>query len=284
MKDTVDQHFSDITRTNAAYRAIESKREDALFDDPLADRLAGERGRKLAKLAPMLAKNGWPIVARTKAIDDLILASIADGCDRVVNLGAGFDTRPYRLDLPADFHWVDADLPAMVDLAERRLGKEQPRCRVFRSAVDLTDPAARTAFLDDAVQGASNVAVVTEGLLIYLDESQVLDLHHDLTRPEIRWWITDLSSPGIVSAIRKRDVRDKNAPQPRFGPANGVAFFERDGWAAIDVESEFSVAARLQRLPRLMRPFARTRQPDPRDVEHAQWSGITRLQHVHAAR
>ena len=282
MKDTLAEHFSDTTRTNAAYRATESARPDAVFEDRLADGLAGERGRKLAKLAPMLARNGWPIVARTKAIDELILTSIADGCDRILNLGAGFDTRPYRLDLPADFHWVDVDLPAMVDQAERRLRKEQPRCRVFRSAVDITDAAARAAFLDDAVRGASKVAVVTEGLLIYLEESQVRDLHRDLTRPEIGWWITDLSSPGIVSAMRKRDVRDRGAPPLQFGPANGVAVFEQDGWQAVDVESEFEVAARLNRLPRLMRMFARAHQPDPRDVEHAQWSGITRVQHVHA--
>ena len=37
-------------------------------------------------------------IARTKLIDDLIAASLAEGCDRVINLAAGLDTRPYRLE------------------------------------------------------------------------------------------------------------------------------------------------------------------------------------------
>ncbi|PRC60941.1 hypothetical protein C6A85_14430, partial [Mycobacterium sp. ITM-2017-0098] len=41
--------------------------------------------------------------SRTKTIDDIITKAISDGCDRVLNLAAGLDTRPYRLNLPAEF-------------------------------------------------------------------------------------------------------------------------------------------------------------------------------------
>jgi O-methyltransferase involved in polyketide biosynthesis len=82
---------------------VESARPDALFHDPLADRLAGERGRAIVAAAPRTIRNGWFLVARTKVIDDVIIDAIADGCDRVLNLAAGLHTRPYRLDLPSDF-------------------------------------------------------------------------------------------------------------------------------------------------------------------------------------
>jgi O-methyltransferase involved in polyketide biosynthesis len=56
----------------AQYRAMESSRADALFRDPLAARLAGERGRAIIAAAPSKLRAGWSIIARTKLIDDLV--------------------------------------------------------------------------------------------------------------------------------------------------------------------------------------------------------------------
>ena len=50
------------------------------------------------------------MVARTKSIDNLVLDMIGHGCDRVLNLAAVLDTRPYRLDLPSDLTWAEGDL------------------------------------------------------------------------------------------------------------------------------------------------------------------------------
>src|SRR5436305_8472538 len=91
---------SDTARWVAAHRAVESARADAHFHDPLAALLAGERGAAIAAKAPTMARGGWAIVARTHAIDDLIDASLRQGCDRVLCLAAGLDARPYRLQLP----------------------------------------------------------------------------------------------------------------------------------------------------------------------------------------
>jgi methyltransferase (TIGR00027 family) len=114
MPEPLISNVSDTARWMAAYRAAESARRDALFNDPLAERLAGERGRAIAAAAPRLTRNGWWWVTRTKLIDDLIAQSVQNGCDRVLNLAAGFDTRPYRLDLPAGTEWIEADLPEII--------------------------------------------------------------------------------------------------------------------------------------------------------------------------
>src|SRR6516225_9540934 len=103
-------NVSDTAWWVAAYRAIESARPDALFHDPLANRLAGERGRAIVAATPRVMRGGWWLVARTKIIDDLIAEAIRDGCDRALTLAVGLDTRPYRLDLPSDFTWFEADL------------------------------------------------------------------------------------------------------------------------------------------------------------------------------
>jgi methyltransferase (TIGR00027 family) len=114
-------HVSDAARWTALRRATESARPDALFRDPLAERLAGEHGRAIVARVPRTTRNGWWRVARTKIIDDATAEAIADGCDRVLNLAAGLDTRPNRLDLPPDLSWVEADLPVLVAITRRTL-------------------------------------------------------------------------------------------------------------------------------------------------------------------
>jgi hypothetical protein len=94
------EHVSDTAFWVARHRANESARPDALFHDPLAARLAGERGAEIARTLPNAHMTGWAVVMRTLIIDELILSAIAQGVDTVVNLGAGLDTRPYRMALP----------------------------------------------------------------------------------------------------------------------------------------------------------------------------------------
>jgi len=67
--DPLISNVSDTARWVATYRAVESARPDALFHDPLADRLAGDRGRAIVAAAPRMIRNGWWLVARTKVIE-----------------------------------------------------------------------------------------------------------------------------------------------------------------------------------------------------------------------
>src|ERR1700740_3497991 len=135
-------HVSDTARWTALHRATESARADALFSAPLAERLAGEHGRAIVAGVPRTTRNGWWLVARTKIIDDGIADAINEGCDRVLNLAAGLDTRPYRLDLPSDFTWVEADLPKLLEEKTQLLADQSPRCRLTRMAVALADAQA----------------------------------------------------------------------------------------------------------------------------------------------
>ena len=85
----------------AAIRAKESAREDRLFTDPFADKLAGETGKEL--LAAAITGSGEQstaqIVVRTRFFDDALLR-LAQLAKQVVILAAGMDARAYRLDWP----------------------------------------------------------------------------------------------------------------------------------------------------------------------------------------
>jgi methyltransferase (TIGR00027 family) len=278
MSESPVSNVSDTARWVAVYRAWESARADALFKDPYAEKLAGERGRAIAALMPRQARSGWPLIARTKIIDDLVQAAIAEGCDCVVNLAAGLDTRPYRLDLPASLRWIEADLPPMIEEKERLLADARPRCQLRRIPVDLADAAARTAVLQDAVGTSTQALVITEGLLIYLDEGQVQALATAIgAQAGIRGWILDVASPGLLALMRKSmGTHLENAPM-KFAPPNGVAYFEALGWRVVNVRSIFEAAARFRRLPWPLRIFTLFPEADPRNPGRARWSGVVTI-------
>lgn len=280
-------NVSDTARWVAAFRAAESARPDALFHDPLADRVAGERGRAIAAHTPRLMLNGWSLVTRTKLIDDLILKTIAQGCDLVVNMAAGMDTRPYRLELSSELPWIEADLPELVDEKNKLLAGESPRCALTRTAVDLADPEARQQFLDGALAGAQRALVLTEGLIYYLGEDDVVGLAATLARPEIAWWALDVNNQAVVKRMGKATTELlANAPW-QFGPVDPLGFFADLGWTADEVEHQVSAAHRFNRLPWFMKPFTLFPQPDPRKpIENSwkPWSAVVRLEHTPSSR
>jgi methyltransferase (TIGR00027 family) len=249
-------HVSDTARWTALHRATESARPDALFNDPLAERLAGEQGRAIVAGVPWKDRSGFWLVARTKIIDDAIADALAHGCDRVLNLAAGLDTRPYRLDLPPELTWVEADLPKLLAEKTQVLADQTPRCRLTRTAVDLADPHAHDAFFNDALDGATKAFVLTEGLSMYLEAADIAALSSAIQRPEVAWWMIDFAFPGLRKRINKNvDGISQNAPF-KFAPENGLAFFEDLGWRTVEAESLLVAARRLHRLPIWMHPLA----------------------------
>lgn len=276
MSEPLISNVSDTARWMASYRAVETSRPNALFNDPFADRLAGDRGRAIAASAPRFTRNGWWWITRTKLIDDLVTESVKNGSDRVLNLAAGFDTRPYRLELPAGLEWIEADLPAIIDEKQRLLTGATARCQLSRFAVDLADTPSRTAFLADAINDARNALVITEGLLLYLSEQQVGALAADLHRTEIGAWITDVIAPVLVRRTMRQMPSLDYAPMT-FEPADGVEFFEQHGWSVGSIHPILKYARRWKRLPAVLRPMSYLPEPNPRKLKHAPWSGVVRF-------
>jgi methyltransferase (TIGR00027 family) len=249
-------NVSDTARWVAMFRAMESSKPDALFHDPFAERLAGERGQVMVAQTSVLSRSGWSFSARTKLIDDLIADCLGDGCDRVLNLAAGLDARPYRLSVPGELTWVEADLPALIEEKDRALAAEQPRCELIRRPVDLADDKARKEFLTEAVGDARRPLVITEGLLPYLADEQVRAISVDLAAAGVHWWLTDMMSPADIRVSKRVSRKQLEQTPTRFGPAEGTGFFAPDGWTAVDTTSVLRAAAGFHRLPALLRPLS----------------------------
>jgi methyltransferase (TIGR00027 family) len=272
-------HVSDTARWTALHRATESARPDALFNDPLAERVAGEQGRAIVANVPWTNRSGWWLVARTKIIDDAIADALADGCDRVLNLAAGLDTRPYRLDLPSELTWIEADLPKLLAEKTQLLADQTPRCRLTRQAVDLADPNARDAFFNGALDGSTKAFVLTEGLSMYLEATDIAALSAAIKRPEVAWWMLDFAFPGLRKQINKNVAGIAESAPFKFAPENGLTFFEDLGWRTVEAESVLEAAYRLHRLPIWMRPLVWLPKSDLRHPGNKPTSAVALLTH-----
>ena len=234
MRAPVITEVSDTALWVATYRAQESERPDALFRDPLAQRLIGERGEKIGAGLSRSKYSRWAVVTRTCIIDHIIRELVQDQVDTVVNLGAGLDTRPYRLEVPESLRWVEVDYPHLIRYKEDCLTGAQARCRLERIGLDLADPLARLELLARLGSQSKRALILTEGVTPYLSNDEVAGLASDLRRQEsFRFWIVDHHPPTVrrqmTSPNRMRELA--NAPV-RFAPNDWVAFFLERGWVA----------------------------------------------------
>jgi methyltransferase (TIGR00027 family) len=245
------ENVSDTARWVAFYRAMESDRPDAHFRDPWARKLAGERGAAIVRHIPRAEAMAWALIVRTCVFDELILQAVRrDGADVVLNLAAGFDTRPYRLPLPPSLKWIEVDLPELLTHKEQEMEGEKPVCELERVKLDLDDPEARRALFERVGAMGRRVLVASEGLLLYLTPQQVGPLAADLHgQPSFRWWITDLLSPALRKRLHRSwgsHLEGANAPY-QFAPEEGPGFFHPFGWNLAEFRPVFDEARRLRR-------------------------------------
>ena len=150
---------SDTARWVAYFRALETRRPDALFRDPYAERLAGEHGFHLASTLPDGNKHEWAWMARTYLFDQFLSRAIAGGADLVVNLAAGLDARPYRMQLPPTLQWVEVDLTEIIAYKQDVLANEEAKCQMERISLDLSDVEARRKLFADLNARAARIVV-----------------------------------------------------------------------------------------------------------------------------
>jgi methyltransferase (TIGR00027 family) len=278
MAEPLIRNISDTARWVATYRARETERPNALFRDPYAKRLAGDRGEQIAAAMPNVSGTDWPFVMRTYLFDRFIQREVERGVDTVLNLAAGLDARPYRMPLPASLRWIEVDLPDLLAYKSDILAVDRPACILERVPLDLANVAERRVVFERTASGAGKVLILSEGLLIYLTGDEVAGLARDLAaNPTFDRWIVDIASPGLLRMLQKRmgDIVSRAGAPYKFAPPEGPAFFEPYGWKAIEVRSIFDAAAQARRLPLVLRLMSFLPQPKgPRRI----WSGVCLLQ------
>ena len=160
-------------RWTASVRAMESKREDCLFKDPLAGALAGTEGE--AWIEHRSPESVLPMVIRTRYFDDFLQRiSNKEEIRQVVLLGAGLDTRAFRLQWADQTRLFELDQPGVLAYKEQVLSAlgAKPRCNRAVIGVDLTlawDATLQQQGFDPGVRSAW----LLEGFLFYLPKRTI---------------------------------------------------------------------------------------------------------------
>jgi len=250
---TNDAKINDVSDTAlwvAYYRACETVRPDGLFQDHLARVLIGERGVKIAAHMKSTARyTEWSVVIRTVIIDDYVNSLIQEGIDTVINLGAGMDTRPYRMALPKQLQWIEVDYPNIIRHKDNLLKFETPTCQVTRIAVDLSNDNERKKLFLELGRHCGRALIITEGVIPYLSEDQTTALARDLfEQPKFAYWIAEYFSPEVYRYLQNgRQLKKmQNAPL-QFFPINWFGFFERNGWRPKTIRYTAEESLRLHR-------------------------------------
>ncbi len=227
-------HVSDTALMTAACRALETERPDGWVNDPLAARLAGDRGMAIAQALPRLHVMCFGIGMRSRIIDSMLLEDIpARGINTVLSVGAGLDTRPWRLELPPDLRWVEVDLQPILEYKAEILASVKPKCRVESMVADLNDPLQRRSIFQAATPPA---LLITEGLLMYLPAATVESISTEAAVGGIRYWLLDLNTTAASRAIRMSSFSQVEAVRaPDNLPGEELLqVLDRAGWNAVD--------------------------------------------------
>jgi methyltransferase (TIGR00027 family) len=228
----------------ARVRARETRRENPLFLDPLAEAFAAAGGLPVDGEPPRApgddaARRRWgavafSIVVRTRFLDELLRDAADAGCRQVVLLGAGMDSRAYRLDWPSGTRLFEIDTAEPLGFKESvvRAQRAEPRCERITVPVDLREDW--TGALAAAGHDPALLTVwIAEGLLIYLPQDAVerlLGQVGELSATGSRMGLT-LGQPGVVERFAQ-DTGTAASMWVSEMPPDPVAWLAGLGWDA----------------------------------------------------
>lgn len=220
---SVDNFTNDSAMMIAYERAIETKRPDALFQDPLAEALAGSKGESLStnfeNMCGVFEFEGWPtfhktwVAVRTRYIDDRVDELAARGdILQCVNLGAGMDTRPYRLEAYRAFTRgvIDVDMAVINEgrnkIFSEVLGVSSAYCEVGTLDLDFLDAekTLATELPNAGFDATKPTLFLSEGLIMYLGTTGKAKLLAD---------VSAVAAPGSVFVLQFMDATGSKAAE-----------------------------------------------------------------------
>ena len=193
------------------------------------------------------------IPVRVRWFDDLTVAAIAAGVRQVVLLGAGLDTRAYRLDLPADVAWYELDRQEVLTGKDVTLAGCAPRCRRHIVVGDVCGDWA-TPLLDAGFDRRARTLWLAEGLFFYLTEHLIVEMLRgagQLCAAGSLLAADVIGTAGLDSPAMQpyRDWCERNDVPPPFGADDPVALLVAGGWQLDQVTAPGAPDANYGRLP-----------------------------------
>jgi methyltransferase, putative, TIGR00027 family len=144
-------------------------------------------------------------ICRTKYIDDSLQAAIKNGIGQVVILGAGLDTRPYRLPGRDQIKFFEVDMPSVQEYKKKKVENylgSLPGNVVF-IPIDFNIQTLDEVFTGKGLDFSKPVVYIWEGVTPYITEEAVSNTLRFISR----------NSPGsiVVFTYILKSVVEKNS-------------------------------------------------------------------------
>lgn len=153
-------------------RAEQADRPDAIIDDPKAIELRDAFTTRFGVDYSKFGRRGQEMALRSLAADRCTIAYLrAHPKATVVALAEGFQTSFWRLDAAVhdpQFRWLSVDLPPVIALRQELLPQSPRITNLAQSALDYS--------WMDRVDASDGVFITAEGLLMYLQPDEAMDL------------------------------------------------------------------------------------------------------------
>jgi methyltransferase (TIGR00027 family) len=160
--------------------------ETRLFNDPVVKDLVGAPIRVMIRSAAMrnftvkqtdaVAEGIYGAqVCRTRYIDDAVQAALSEGIDQLVILGAGLDTRAYRLPEIDRVKVFEVDLPSVQNDKKKKLQKALGRLpeNVTFIPIDFDTQSLEDVFAGTSFDPSKPAVFIWEGVTQYITEEAV---------------------------------------------------------------------------------------------------------------
>ncbi|MDH3219001.1 MAG: class I SAM-dependent methyltransferase [Gammaproteobacteria bacterium] len=156
--------------SNTAYyscgvRMDDAKRDRSVCNDIYAHKFMDARGLEIYQPFRSETMPNLSNIARCRIIDERVSAELHKSpSTTVITIGAGFDTRPYRL---RGCRWIELDEPQVIEYKQQRLSESECENPLTRIAIDLASEALLEKL--SRVEPTSPVVIVIGGVFMNLD-------------------------------------------------------------------------------------------------------------------
>ena len=210
-----------------AIRDRDARSERPIAADTFAHRFMDARAREIAEQFSTLKKPNMTLPVRHRLIDDRLAAELARDPElRVVVIGAGFDTRAFRL---GGGRWLELDEPAVIARKDAALPAAEAQNELVRIQIRFAEESLEEKLIPFAAE--ERVAVVLEGILNYLGEEQTRELlavlrrlfpRHVVLADMLGRRFIAIYSRALVKRLRSLGIEfaaESESPEPLFHAA-----------------------------------------------------------------
>ena len=147
------------------------------------------------------------LICRTRFIDDLIEENTSAGIEQYVILGAGYDSRAYRLKLPPKLKIFEVDQPEVQGIKRLKLPKSiSNRKNIIYVSINFNNQSLKEQLLDSGFDKSKSTIYTLEGVSQYIPKEALSS-----TLKELATLNANSNSKIFISYVNKLLLEDSKA-------------------------------------------------------------------------